>query len=296
MSEIKMDIKDLFELLTRYYWENIQEMDSLSSLTGESKWFDSLIHLKDYAYERNISGAASFYRNIASRVLECLKERSNWRYNLEKKIWDEFKNECQKENRKPNIKVNPLRPSRGNKVSLVKFVWDISDKGNETVASWSFRLLSENKIKEAHERLKTIWGIGDKIASFYLRDIFWLGHKLKPETSKLEANDLHLLQPIDIWVERAARALGVKQNSTTSIAKSISSFERDNGLAPGGGNIGFWVLGSNYLESEDDFCDVIRAISQRSRNYSKKALDIATEFETFYGQFGTILKNILRTY
>ncbi len=295
MSKIKMDIKDLIELLTRHYWENIQEMDSLSDLTGESKWFDSLIHLKGYAYERNISGAASFYRNISGRVLECLKERNNWRYDLDKKIWDNFKKECQKENRKPNIRVNPLRPSRGSKVSLVKFVWDISENGDATVASWAFRLIREDKIKEAHERLKTIWGVGDKIASFYLRDVFWLGHNLKPETSKFVLNDLHLLQPIDIWVERAARALGLKENSTISIAKFISSFERDNGLAPGGGNIGFWVLGSNYLDSEEDFLTVIKAISQRSQNHSKKALDIATEFETFYGRFGTILKNIIRT-
>ncbi len=31
--------------------------------------------------------------------------------------------------------------------------------------------------------LKTFWGVGDKIASFYLRDIFWLGHRLDPQAT-----------------------------------------------------------------------------------------------------------------
>lgn len=285
-----MAIKDLFELLIRDYWKNIhiQKFNSLSSLTGKSNWFKALIHFKDYAYERNISGAAFVYREIAGEVLECLKTRNRWRYDLEKKIWNEFKNKCKEKKVKPNNKVDPLKPSHGRKVSLEKFIWDINDQQNKTVADWAFKMLDENRIYEAHKKLKTIWGVGDKIASFYLRDIFWLGYNLKPKTKQYIEKD-YLLQPVDIWVERAVNALGHKQKSKVSIAEFIRSFEKENGLPPGGGNIGFWVLGSHYVDDPDKLEDVVKAITHKSNTASKNALVIAKRFECF----GKILKNII---
>lgn len=69
-------MKELFDHLTTDYWENIQERSSLSGLLGEAQWFSALIHIKNYAYERNISGAASAYREIAGKILEPLQTRS----------------------------------------------------------------------------------------------------------------------------------------------------------------------------------------------------------------------------
>lgn len=153
-------------------------------------------------------------------------------------------------------------------------------------------MIRENKIKIAHDKLKTAWGIGDKIASFYLRDIFWLGSNLKPDPSSWSKGNLHLLQPIDIWVDRAAKALGHKNDSTQSTARFICSFEKENNLLPGQANISFWMLGSNYLESENDFKDVIKAISSKSPRACERTLRIAEIIE-YQGRLGTILKKII---
>lgn len=281
-------IKDLFDLLRSDYWKNIQkEFHSLGPLTGEEHWFKALIHFKDYAYERNVSGAAARYREIAETALVDIP-RGVPTSDLERKIWNTFQDECKKGRIKPNTIVDPLKPSEGEKQSLVRFVAEISDDYNETVAAWAFRMISQGNLKEAHERLKRTWGVGDKIASFYLRDIFWLGHNLDP---KLTIEDDFLLQPVDIWVRRAAVALGHKQESNKSIAEYISSFEKENGLAHGGGNIGFWMLGGNYVRDEDQFKNVVESITKQGSDTSS-ALSIASRFET-HGKFAVILRDLI---
>src|SRR5262249_39043662 len=173
------------------------------------------------AFTHTFIGVVLCHILIAENVLECLRTRTRWSHDLEKNIWNAFKEECRRKNIKPNIKVNPLRPSDEGKESLVKFVWDVSNSENKTIAGWAFRMIGENRIREAHNSLKTIWGVGDKIASFYLRDIFWLGHGRKPPLSTT-INDDYLLQPVDIWVERAANALGNKQRRRSASARSGS--------------------------------------------------------------------------
>jgi hypothetical protein len=151
-------------------------------------------------------------------------------------------------------------------------------------------MISEGRIAEAHSALKTVWGVGDKIASFYLRDIFWLGHGLNPAVT-IEAD--YLLQPIDIWVERAGQALGHVGKSKVSLARFISSFERENNIAHGGANIGCWILGSNYLDHPQEFRSVLQAIANKAPD-STLALSVANRFETVLGGFGVKLKDIIR--
>ena len=204
-----------------------------------------------------------------------------------------FKSKCISESIKHNEQVDPLKPSSNNKKSLEKFVWDITNGENTTIATWAFNMLNANKLMEAHQQLKTVWGVGDKIASFYLRDIFWLGSNLSPAEPLTEIDNIYLIQPVDIWVVRAAKAIGCEEKSKREIAKYISSFEQELGLPPGGGNIGFWMLGSNYLDDTDDFDNVISAMNNQSGDSKRHALVIADYFVSYYGKFGEILKKIL---
>ena len=288
-----MSVQDIFQLLIQDYWKNIQERESLSGLTEESHWYDALIHFKNYAYERNMTGAISRYRDIANLVLVTLKNRERWSANLEKTIWDNFKKQCLSEGIKPNEQVDPLKPSSGDKKSLEKFVWDITNGDNNTITVWAFNMLSANKLQQAHQQLKSVWGIGDKISSFYLRDIFWLGSNLSPTESLTKIENLHLIQPVDIWVERAAEALGCEEKSKVQIAKYISSYEQRVGIQPGGSNIAFWMLGSNYIRDIDDFGYVISAVGNNSIEAKMHAKPIADYFVSYYGKFGEILKEIL---
>lgn len=284
---------DIFQLLIRDYWENIQERDSLTGLSDSRHWYDALIHFKNYAYERNMTGAISRYREIADLVLKPLKNRERWSDNLEIMIWNNFKNQCLSEDIKHNEQVDPLKPSSKNKQSLEKFVWNITNGENSTIAIWAYNMLNANKLMEAHKQLKTVWGVGDKIASFYLRDIFWLGSKLFPAEPLTKIDNIYLIQPVDIWVERAAKAIGCEEKSKREIAKCISSFEQELGLPPGGGNIAFWMLGSNYLDDTDEFDNVISAMNNLSEDSKNNALAIADYFVSYYGKFGELLKEIL---
>lgn len=287
-----MATSDLFQLLIDDYWENIQERDTLCGLSKEKDWYDALIHFKDYAYVRNMSGATSRYRKIAGIVLEPLRNRQRWSSNIEGDTWDKFKAECENRKIKPNEQVYPLKPSMNDKKSLEKFVWDITTPENPTIASWAFNMLKQNRLHEAHKQLKTVWGVGNKIASFYLRDIFWLGSNLSPNKSLANIDNIYLLQPVDIWVERAAKDLGFKGKSRKQIATFITSFEHKLRIHPGGGNIAFWLLGSNYVDFED-FDYIISAIISKSKNSKRHALATADYFISYYGRFGEILKSIL---
>jgi len=59
--------------------------------------------------------------------------------------------------------------------------------------------------------------------------------------------NLHLIQPVDIWVERAAEALGCEEKSKVQIAKYISSYEQRVGIQPGGSNIAFGCLAATIF-------------------------------------------------
>lgn len=284
-----MTIKDVVYLLIEDYWKNVQDgkIDSLAPLTGKENRFAALIHFKEYAYERNISGAASVYKEVADTALSFLQTGDWSSGRAEANIWKSFKEECRKRGIKPNVRVNPLRLSIGENKSLLAFVR--SRPNDETIAAWAFRMISEGRLEEAHTALKTVWGVGDKIASFYLRDIFWLGHGLNPEVP-VEAD--YLLQPIDIWVERAGAALGHTGKSKVSLAKFISSFEKEHNIAHGGANVGCWMLGSNYIEDPAEFDAVLRAVVGKSPD-TALALSIADRFENFFGKFGSMLRNIV---
>ncbi len=276
-----MTIKNLCNLLIADCWENVhpREFRSFSSLTGKENWFTALRHFKNYAYERNVSGAARQYREMAAEAIACLETEGlvSCDNKKEKEIWEHFKAACENKKIKFNSKFDPLNESHGLKKNLVRFASEVSNSDG-TVAAWAFRMISENKLKGAHDSLKTVWGIGDKIASLYLRDIFWLGHNLNPEVS---VNDDYLLQPVDIWVRRAAEELTHKKESARSAAGVVSCFEKENCIPHGGGNIAFWMLGAKYLDDEEQFRNVIKAIGDKNAHASECALSIARRFKNF---------------
>jgi hypothetical protein len=283
-----MKFRNVVYLLIKDYWKNIQggKYISLAPLSGEENRFKALIHLKEYAYERNISGAASVYKKIANKALS---QAGTWSSDdAENHIWKIFHEECLSRGIKPNVRVNPLRPSAGDKKSLFAFARNIPR--HESVAVWAFKMISEGKLEEAHTAIKSVWGIGDKIASFYLRDIFWLGHGLNPQVT-VKAD--YLLQPIDIWVERAGAALGHSGKTKVSLARFFSSLEKENKIAHGGANIGCWMLGSNYIRDPVKFDHVFKAMVGQSSDPSI-VLSIADQFENFFGKFGSMLKDIIQ--
>ena len=159
-----------------------------------------------------------------------------------------------------------MSPSEGNLISLINFAWNIAD--DKSVAGWALDFIEENNIREAFNSLKRIRGIGNKIASFYLRDIYILS-----DLHDINLRKKHLLHPIDVWTERAARVLLDNPEATPrQCAQALIDLEQDLGLLTGVSNIGFWVFGSEVTDNISIFIEAVKAISERNSNILRNLL------------------------
>ena len=288
-----MRVIDILDLLNNHYWKEVRERTSLSDSNTNNEWFDELIYFTYYAYERNVPRAAQIYREAAKTSLEVLKTRHNWSEQIQANIWSEFLKTLP-DGVGANKKMNPLAPEYNNRKNLAKFAWYICDDEHPTIAKWVFNMIRMNNISYCHNEIMKIRGIRNKIASFYMRDIFWLGTALNPTNDFYkDLDDLYLLQPVDTWIRKAASAIGCKIKSDSEIAKYMSSFESERGLAPGGSNIALWMLGAHYLNDDEDFDNIVRAIFNPSNKSKEYALNISYQFIDYYGKFGKIMNEFL---
>ncbi len=115
----------------------------------------------------------------------------------------------------------------------------------------------ENEIKDtkdiqnAHTDLKSINGIGDKIASLYLRDLVCV-----METDLSNVENRQLLQPIDIWVERTVKILAKNGEMKKG---DVANWIVENSKQPELVNMGIWFFCSNIAGSEYRLKKVIKS-------------------------------------
>jgi len=201
--------------------------------------------LTNYAYERQ--GAATAYSKIALKCVSSkYKNGHNWRVptkNDAKDLWEDYKNIAKRDynlldnktkKAKVNEKCNPMKADRGiidqlvsnNTLNIAVYMRDLIDCGN-TAGAYDF--------------IKGIRGIGEKIASFYLRDIAHLSR-----LDERNISDLHLLQPMDTWLEQTLKIL-----FNSDVPKNLQQKQRlivnlckKSGVSSISFNQGAWVLGS----------------------------------------------------
>ena len=210
--------------------------------------------LKNYAYERQ--GAAAAYSKIA---LKCVSNKyqngSNWRVPTKgdaKDLWEDYKNIAKSDynlldNRTGKVKVNethnPLKADRGVVDKLVS-------SNTSNIAVHIRDLISRGDTTEAYNFMNAIRGIGEKIASLYLRDIVYLAGLDEENIS-----DLHLLQPIDTWLEQTFKILfnsDVPKNLQEK-QKLIVDLCKESEVSSISFNQGAWVLGSQIAGEFETF-------------------------------------------
>lgn len=104
------------------------------------------------------------------------------------------------------------------------------------ILGYSIRHIQSGEIGRLSNELHNIVSVGDKIASFFLRDtvfVYDLETYLKPE-------DYCYVVPIDTWVGKVADKLGIEAN-----AKAIAIVCQQNGVSPIKFDQGAWYLGSH---------------------------------------------------
>ena len=152
------------------------------------------LFLGKYAYARNINLSA--YAAAAESVAKGLPKRSTPSARTKADAWEAFDRNLPKELGR-NPKLNPLAVD-GSVIDLCAEVPEYN------LVEWTRRQIVRSKIGEAHARLRAVRGIGNKIASFWLRDI---ADAFTLTLKDADRPDEVLLQPIDIWVYRAAQVV-----------------------------------------------------------------------------------------
>ncbi len=196
---------------------------------------DSLaIFLEGYAFERQ--GRRPDYFHVAvDSLIRCNNDLTAIC------VWNNFKQSLN--NQRLNHRNNPLYPSSNpdniqninNKMSVIEVVSRFQNP--VTLSQNIYNLIIQNNdIIQSFNFLRAIRGIGNKITSFYLRDLVVV---LRLNLTNVQNRDL--LQPIDIWVERTVQHLTGNQNITrTQVANWIVTNSLHYNFSPEYINMGIW--------------------------------------------------------
>jgi hypothetical protein len=199
------------------------------------------VFLEGYAFER--AGRAPKYSGTAAKIVRQRRPE-----NLDPaSIWREFSEEFG--GKGVNAKVNPLAPKgtefrhKGTNLHTAKVsVIELDRSLEKPLVKWVVDNLP-NTPGIVHNRLREISGIGEKIASFFMRDV-----ACQFNVFPARAADRRLLQPVDIWVERAATCLGAPAGRAADFLVKCSGVD---GNRPERVNQGIWLFGAEVVGSQE---------------------------------------------
>lgn len=132
-------------------------------------------------------------------------------------------------------------------LEVLNFIFKQLDDYENNVVKYTVQKIKTGKTKEVFEALNNIYAIGDKLASFYLRDII-LVYGLE---KSLQQGDFQYCQPIDTWVKQVAVKLGILPSQDTSIEESkklITEACHKADISPLLFNAGAWMVGARSFE------------------------------------------------
>ena len=196
----------------------------------ESDIWDSLaIFLESYAFERQGRRPDYFHAAVDALLGYKLEYNGNMSKNIAEDIWRRFKELLNNQNL--NYQNNPLCPqgseyskkykgSRKNykttQHSVIQIVSDKINTQNNSLTTYLKDEIVKDDIENVFYLLKSIQGVSEKIASFFLRD---LANIMKIDLSKTQ--NRHLLQPIDIWIVRTVISLA--ENEFSKLKEKIKN-------------------------------------------------------------------------
>lgn len=200
--------------------------------------YKALFCFLNYAYARNVAPPA--YSKIAHKCIsEKYQNGNKWGdlkqgQNDAEDLWKEYKRIAK--NLKVNDTHNPMNVNGG-------VVAQLASSGIPNIAVYVKGCIKGGNTAGAHKFIKDIRGVGEKIASFYLRDIAYLADDLD---EKNIPSDLYLLQPMDTWLKQTFRIL-FNSNVPEKLQEGqelIVELCKQSKVSSVAFNQGAWVLGS----------------------------------------------------
>lgn len=235
------------------------EFPSLQNDQNPIQWEALKFFLDGYAFERQ--GRSPDYAPAAVDTITDFQSCDIAEVKA-KDIWDNFANRLKQEGdkQKVNERNNPLCPKgtrytdkngrqhETNQPSVIELLQQktFPDAGKNLVV-FAKNFIDNNQIRDAHDELKKINGIGDKIASFFLRDIAVFSDKKISDNNE----DRYLLQPIDTWIRYSVYlcqpSLGEKQSE--KIDRERARFIVNSVTESEEANQGIWYFCSQVANS-----------------------------------------------
>jgi len=178
---------ELFQEVSDFHWElNVLPIWEKYE-KGEKPWQSVALFLSTYVFQT--SGASPNYAPISADMIESYKKfdiEMSQNVELEKNIWSAIEKEMER-HENLNSKKHSLWP---NKQSLLR---RMKENKMTNIVNSMRTYLQESRLKEAFDFLKSIRGVGPKVASFFLRDIKeYFSIKLPKDEFR------NYLQPVDI--------------------------------------------------------------------------------------------------
>lgn len=234
----------------RYIKEHIETLQKRQN-DFKSDWFQALDFFLSHVYYQGRNDDLSWrYYDAAKKALLTyfgkdtitqLKNYNNaWDNNIiphdpDRKIWLKANNDLLEE----------LKREKAGKGRDIEMVIDtlrfIHGCPSYNIVLYSIEEIKQGRIKKLYSEIDNIWQVGQKTASFYLRDLIFC------YDLKLETDDYFTIQPIDTWVKQVAIAIGIssEKDSNESIAASFLKACTKENADPKKVNAGAWYLGAN---------------------------------------------------
>jgi hypothetical protein len=179
------------------------------------------LFLRQYAYER-LGASADYSRAAAQAVRSCPGLNPE-------RVWATFKGLV---DGAVNPKVNPLAHTQPEREPCCLLCALHDGSGYRNLVTATRDALAEGQVQRVHAELRSIRGVGLKIASFFLRDVaIRYGIEL--------GQNRELLQPVDRWILRFAQMLDDKLPRS-----AVSQWMVSNARSPELANAGMWYFGA----------------------------------------------------
>jgi endonuclease III len=111
--------------------------------------------------------------------------------------------------------------------------------------NWATALIRTGRADKAYQELTTLYEIGDKLATFYLRDVVLV----EDAEDCIDAGGQAYVQPVDTWVRRVAQRLEIvdadRPGNKFSIKRKIISECLASDVSPLLFNAGAWMVGAH---------------------------------------------------
>lgn len=155
-----------------------------------------------------------------------------------KAAWERFEALCASDGKKANESRN-----RGAIEGAVRLA---QEGGN--VFAWARNELDAGSVEDVYERVREIYGVGEKIARFFCRDAAWLAGA----EADVALEEAPLLHPVDVWIRRASLTLWTDLTTETDdvvVSERLATACVDAGVSHAAANQGAWYASTQGTAS-----------------------------------------------